>query len=344
MQQSLQWGIVGTGGIAADFVQALASSRRCRVVDVVGSAPEKARAFAERWRLPRSSASLEELLAQPAVDAVYIASPHPLHEDQALAALRARKAVLCEKPMTLDANGTERLIATARERGSFLMEAFMYRCHPLVRALLDRLADGVIGSIRHVRADFGFRVPRNPSGRLFNLALGGGGILDVGGYPMSFARLIAGVCAQQPFANPRRLDAVGHIGPTGADELATALLSFASGFSAQVTCGVFHSVGTAAVVFGEGGKIVLPNPWIPEHGRQSLENSFVIQRDGHAPEEVRVRTELPTYGIEAELVAQTLPALEAPHPAMSWADSLGNMQALDTWRTRLQASSREAGE
>jgi hypothetical protein len=154
---------------------------------------------------------------------------------------------------------------------------------------------------------------------------------------MSFARLIAGCCERAPFANPTRLDAIGCIGPTGADELGTALLSFASGFSAQATCGVFHDVGASAVVFGEGGKIVLPTPWIPKGGRQSLESSFVIHRDGHEPEEVRVRTLLPTYGIEAELVAEVWPGLEAPHPAMSWADSLGNMQALDTWRARLQA-------
>src|SRR5262245_8338303 len=140
MRSQLQWGVIGTGGIAVDFVQALASSRRCRVVDVVGSSAEKSRAFAERWSLPRSSCTLEELVAQPAVDAVYVASPHPLHEAHALAAIRAGKAVLCEKPLTVDAQGTERLIGAAREQRVFLMEAFMYRCHPLLRALLERLS------------------------------------------------------------------------------------------------------------------------------------------------------------------------------------------------------------
>jgi len=292
--QNLQWAVIGTGGIAGDFVQALGHSARCRVVNVVGSSREKGRAFAERWSLPRSSATLDDLLADREVDAVYVASPHPLHEAQALAAIAARKAVLCEKPMTVDAAGTERLIAAARAQGVFLMEAFMYRCHPIVRELLGRLSDGVIGAVRHVRADFGFRVPRNPEGRLFNLALGGGGILDVGGYPVSFARLIAGHVADAPFAEPERLAAAGHRGPTGADEIATAVLSFASGLSATVTCGVLHDVGTSAVVFGEQGKIVLPNPWIPEGSRQALASRFFIHRDGRAPEEVTVETALPT--------------------------------------------------
>jgi predicted dehydrogenase len=336
MKDKLQWGVVGTGGIATDFVQALSASQRCRVVNVAGSSPDKGRAFSERWRLPKSAATLEELLADPDVEAVYVASPHPSHEAQALAAITAHKAVLCEKPMTLGAPGTERLIGAAREHGVFLMEAFMYRCHPLMRELLGRLSDGVIGAIRHVRADFAFRVRRDPRGRLFNPALGGGGILDVGGYPISFARLIAGLVEGAPFAEPIALEAVGSIGPTGVDELSTALLRFASGFSAQATCGVFHDVGSSAVVFGEAGKIVLPSLWIPEGGRQSLDNGFVIHRDGREPEEVRIRTALPTYGIEAELVADTLPKLEAPHPAMSWADSLGNMKALDSWRARLE--------
>jgi predicted dehydrogenase len=337
MSEKLQWGVIGTGGIAGDFVQALGASKRCRVVNVVGSSPAKGPAFAARWGLPASSGSLEELLANRDVDAVYVASPHPFHEAQALASIRARKAVLCEKPMTMDAGGTERLIAAAREHGVFLMEAFMYRCHPLIRDLLGRLSDGVIGKVRHVRADFGFRVARNPEGRLFKPALGGGGILDVGGYPASFARLIAGHVEGAPFAEPVRLEASGYIGPIGADEFATAMVGFASGLSAQLTCGVLHDVGTTAVVFGEGGKIVLPNPWIPDGNRQQSQNRFVIHRDGRAPEEVVVHAELPSYGIEAELVAQTLPRLEAPHPAMSWADSLGNMRALDRWSEKLRS-------
>lgn len=333
--QQLQWGVVGTGGIGADFVQALRHSSKCRVVNVVGSSREKGSAFAERWGVPSSSATLNDLLADPEVDAIYVATPHSQHELPALAALKARKAVLCEKPMTLDVAGTERLIAAARAHGVFLMEAYMYRSHPLLRELLRRLSDGVIGAIRHVRADFGFRVPRDPEGRHFR-TLGGGGILDVGGYPASFARLIAGHIGGTAFEEPTQLDAVGHLGPTGVDELATALLRFPSGLSAQLTCGVFHDVGTATVLFGEEGKIILPNLWIPDGSRQSLSGRFIVHRAGSAPEEVAVRTALPTYGIEAELVADSLPGLEARAPAMTWDDSLGNMRALDSWRAALK--------
>jgi predicted dehydrogenase len=335
MTEPLNFGIIGTGGIASDFAQALSHSKLCRVVNVVGSSQEKARAFADKFRLPASAASLEDFVRDKNVQAVYVATPHPSHEAQAIACLEAKKHVLCEKPMTIDAAGTERVVAAAKKHGVFLMEAWMYRCHPLMKELIVRLKNGVIGDIRHVRADFSFRVPRDPTGRLFDLKLGGGGILDVGGYPVSFARLVAGLVEGKPFAEPTKLQAVGTIGPTGADETATALLSFASGFNATVSCAVHHEGGRNTVVFGEKGRIVCSDPWIPGGDRQSRETGFTVHLDGKEPEVVPIRTEVATYAIEAELVARALPAVEGPWPAMSWADSIGNQRVLDAWRAAL---------
>ena len=293
MKDKLNWGVVGTGGIAADFANALTRSRRCKIVNVTGRTAEGTRAFADRWRIPATAPSIDALLADPAVEAVYIATPHPFHEKMALAAISAGKAVLCEKPVALDAQSSARVIEAARKKGVFLMEGYMYRGHPLMRELVKRLQDGVIGQIRHVRADFAFRVPRNPEGRLFATSLGGGGILDVGGYVVSFARLVAGIAERSSFAEPIRLAASGVIGPHGADEVATALLTFKSGVTATVTAGVFHDAGTCAVVFGEEGKIVIPNPWIPQGKRQSLETSYVLHRDGQQPETVTIRRKWP---------------------------------------------------
>jgi predicted dehydrogenase len=332
MSSKVRFGVIGTGGIAADFCEALAPSTRCEVVNVVGSSADKGAAFARRFGLPRSASSLSELLGDAAVDVVYVATPHPLHEAQALACIETGKHVLCEKPLTVDARSSERVIEAARARNVFLLEGYMYRCHPLLTALLERLERKDIGELRHVRADFGFRVERDPKGRLFDVALGGGGILDVGGYTTSFARLLAGVVQGKPFAEPTRLEAVGFRGPTGADELSTALLQFEGDFSATLTCAVHHRVGTQAVIYGEAGRIVLPDPWIPQGSRQALHTSFTVLREGSADELVTVRTERATYALQAELVAESLSQGQAPWPAMSWADTLGNMRALDAWR------------
>ncbi len=335
MKSKLRFGVIGTGGIAADFCQALRGSHSCEVINALGSSPEKSANFAAQFGLKRGAGTLAELLADAEVDVVYVATPHPLHEAQALACIEMGKHVLCEKPLTLDYASSARVIKAAEQRGVFLLEGYMYRCHPLLGALIQRVQRGDIGELRHIKADFGFRVPRDPAGRLFDLRLGGGGILDVGGYCTSFARLLAGVVTGAPFAEPTRLHAVGFKGPTGADEISTALLSFESGLTATLTCAVHHRVGTEAVLYGEAGRIVLSDPWIPQGDRQALETSFSVQREGEAPEVVTVRTERPTYAVQAELVASSLPALQAPWPAMSWDDSLGNMRALDAWRACL---------
>jgi predicted dehydrogenase len=206
-----------------------------------------------------------------------------------------------------------------------------------MKQLIARLQEGIIGPIRHVRADFAFRVPRDPEGRLFARSLGGGGILDVGGYVVSFARLIAGLVEGKQFAEPTKITANGVIGPHGADETATALLSFKSGFTAVVTAAVFHDAGTTAVVFGDHGRIVLPDPWIPQGNRQGLETSYTVYRDGQPPETVSIKTDKATYAIEAELVADSLPGMEAAWPAMSWAETLGTMRVLDAWLAALKS-------
>ncbi|MDQ2645360.1 MAG: Gfo/Idh/MocA family oxidoreductase [Myxococcota bacterium] len=335
LREQLGFGVVGTGGIARDFTRALERSPRCRVVSVTGSSFEKARAFQAEFALAGSAESLSALLSDQRVDAVYIASPHPFHEAQAIECLRAKKAVLCEKPLTLDAAACERVLDVARGEGVFLMEGFMYRCHPLLRELVERVRAGAIGELLHVRADFGFRAARNPEGRLFAPRLGGGAIFDVGGYPASFARLVAGLAEGAPFAEPVRLSAWGKLGPTGVDELAGARLAFTSGFTAELGCAVSYELGTRAVLFGEKGRIELPNPWIPSGDRHALRSELTVFRDGAAPETVRVDTERAVYALEAELVAETLPAIEAPWPAMGWADSLGNARVLDAWRSAL---------
>jgi predicted dehydrogenase len=167
---------------------------------------------------------------------------------------------------------------------------------------------------------------------LFDPELGGGSILDVGGYPVSFARLVAGIVESTPFAEPVQVLGSMSLGPTGVDELASAELIFGSGFTAEVKSAIRHDVGTAAVVYGDAGKVVVPNPWLPRGNRHGLESEFSIHRDGRAPENVVVRTREVTYAIEAAVVADTLPRTEADWPAMSWADTLGNMRVLDQWR------------
>ena len=330
-QQHLQWGVIGTGAIATDFATALAKSERCRIVSVT-SFPGLAQPFADKFGIARATDSLEDLLGDREVQAVYVATPHPLHEKLALAAIAAGKHVLVEKPMSTSTAAATRIIDAARAQGVFLMEAYMYRCHPLIQALVSCLQAGAIGPVRHVRADFGFRDPRNPKGRLFDPEQAGGGILDVGGYPVSLARLIAGVASGKQYAEPTRLTAVGQIGPTGVDEFAQASLLFESGFTAEVACAIRYDFGCAATIFGEEGRIRIDDAWLPGGKRQGLESHFTIFRDGAEPEVVPVNIPRPIYALEAELIADALPSTQATWPAMTWDDTLANLRVMDQWR------------
>ncbi len=333
-QQNLQWGVIGTGAIATDFATALQRSERCRIVNVT-SFPGLAQPFAAKFGIARATDSLDELLDDAEVQAVYVATPHPMHEQLALAAIAAGKHVLVEKPMSTSAAAAGRIIEAARQKRVFLMEAYMYRCHPLITELISRLRAGVIGQIRHVRADFGFRDARNPKGRLFDVEQAGGGMLDVGGYPVSFVRLMAGLAVGRPLAEPTKLTAVGQIGPTGVDELAQATLSFESGVTAEIACGIRYDFGCAATIFGEEGRIRLDDAWLPGGKRQGLESHFTIERDGKPPEVVQVNIPRAIYALEAELVADSLPETQALWPAMTWDDTLANLRVMDQWRAAI---------
>jgi predicted dehydrogenase len=330
MEKKLRWGIIGTGGIARKFARGLAESRTGRLVAVGSRAEETLRAFLADFPA-RGHASYEALLADPEVEAVYISTPHPSHAMWSIRAAQTGKHILCEKPLTMNAVEAAEVIQAARTAGVFLMEAFMYRCHPQTARLLELIRDGSIGAVRLVQAAFSFRAGWNPEGRLLNRALGGGGILDVGGYSVSMARLIAGAAEGAPFADPVEVKGLGQIGGTGVDELAVALLRFPGGMLAQLSAGVRVPLENIVRVWGEEGHIDVPSPWVVR--RDAGESVLRVYREGKAVKEVTIRAESGIYAIEADAVAESISAGESP--AMSWADSLGNMRTLDRWRAEI---------
>ncbi len=326
----LTWGIIGTGAIAKSFARDLAHARSCRLV-AVGS---RTRAGAERLVSElklggvTAHASYEALLADASVQAVYISTPHPTHGQWAIAAAEAGKHVLCEKPLGMNAGEVMAMIDAARRHDVFLMEAFMYRCHPLTQKIAELVRGGAIGEVRVIQATFGFHWPRphDPSSRLLDPALGGGGILDVGCYPVSFARMIAGAALGRAFAEPTSLKGHGHIGATGVDEWAVATAAFERGILAQLATGVQAEQENVCRIHGSAGSILVPRPWGPG---KTAEARIIVTKDGKS-EEIGVVEDRPIYAIEADTVAEHCAARQAP--AMSWDDSLGNARVLDQWR------------
>ncbi len=270
----LGWGILGPGRIAHSFATGLARSEQSRLVAAGSRDQAKARAFLDEFAEAAHGAetiahgSYDDLLADDRVQAVYIATPHPIHARWAIAAARAGKHVLVEKPVTVNRYQAMAVFEAARQHDVFAMEAYMYRFHPQTAKLVELISSGAIGEVLAVQSSFAYRGTPDPTSRTFGPALAGGGILDVGGYPASMALLVAGAALgvsgeAQEFATPSSITAGGTLGQTVVDEWSVANLTFDSGMTATLTTGVGLSDLNTTTILGSAGKIHLPNPRQP---------------------------------------------------------------------------------
>jgi predicted dehydrogenase len=248
---SLKWGIVGTG-IARAFVKALAQVTRQKVVAVTARDADKTRAFAAELGIERVHPSVSALIEDPDVEVVYIATPHPLHREQALAAVAAGKHVLIEKPMAMSAAEAREITAAGVAAGVLVMEAMWTRYLPQADVIRRVIADGTIGEVHRVTADFGFVSAYDPSSRMWAPELGGGALLDAGIYPISFASSILGP--------PTRIEVAGVSGPGGVDAASDILLVTPTG-RALVSTSLNTPLPTLATVNGTEGMISIAAPF-----------------------------------------------------------------------------------
>lgn len=338
--QPLRWGILGAGRIAGTFARGLALSTTGDLVAVASRDLARAEAFVAEHSDTSTNAtaygSYTDLLADPTIDAVYIATIHPGHHDLAVQAADAGKHLLVEKPIAVNHAWAMAIVEAARRNHVFLAEAFMYRFHPQTRTLVDLITSGAIGDVLQVEASFGFRAGDDPTSRILDPQTAGGAILDVGGYPVSMARLVAGAAQGRPFVDPTEVTAVGTLGPTGVDEWTVARLTFPSGsdgpaIGATVSTGV-RAAGTNDVrVLGSKGYVVLTQPWLPSADAPA---TLELTRVG-AEIETIVIDPANQYTLEADAVAAAVAAARTEAAEMSWDDTLGNARTLDRWRSAI---------
>lgn len=250
---AIRWGILGTGRIAATFAAALEALPDAEITAVGSRSADAAADFAQRHGAARSHASYSRLASDPDVDIVYIATPHVCHFENARLCLEAGKAVLCEKPFTLNAAQARELVRLARERQLFLMEAMWTRFLPAMSEVRRVIADGTIGEPRFLIADFGFQKAFDPTHRLFDPALGGGALMDVGVYLASLASMF--------FGAPEQVQSLVHLGPSGVDEQAALIFGYDRGRFAQLTTAITANTPQEAAIVGSGGSIRLHAPW-----------------------------------------------------------------------------------
>ena len=341
----LNWGVIGAGTIARVFCNAMRFSRTGRIAAVASRSRDRADALADLFSIGGRYDRYEELLADDGIDAVYLSTIHPAHAEWAIKAAEAGKHLLVEKPIAMNHLEAAAMIDAAAAHDVFLMEAFMYRCHPQTRRLAELAREGAVGDVRMIRTVFSYQGRFDADSRTFGNALGGGAILDIGCYTASAARLIAGAAAGKPFLEPHRVKGCAHLGPTGVDHYAAATLQFDNDdhdIVAELVCGVDCRVPSQLAVYGSEGILEVPEPWTPcspcRHAAEPLppDTAFpagriLLTRSANTgPETIAVPVDRDLFTYEADTVAEHLDARQAP--AMSWLDTIGNMKLLDRWR------------
>ncbi|MEW9527325.1 Gfo/Idh/MocA family protein [Microbispora sp. NPDC049125] len=316
----LRWAIIGTGGIANAFADDLRLSDTAELVAVCSRTAERAEAFARRTSAARWHSDQAELLAADDIDVVYVAAPHSAHHELAVAAIEAGKAVLVEKPFTINRAQAEELAKLARSQGVFLMEAMWTRFLPHMIRIRDLLAQGRLGELRMLTAEHGQWFRRDPAHRMFDPHLGGGALLDLGVYPVSFASMV--------FGAPSSVLASAQFGDTGVDGQTAVLLQYEQGVQAVATSTMQARLDNRASIAGTDARIDIDPTWYRP-------TSFTLTERTGAVE----RYEFPEPGnglrYQAEEVARCVRAGLLESPVMTLDESCQIMGTMDDVRAQI---------
>ncbi len=318
MSDRFRWGIVSTGGIARTFADALKRLPDAELLAVGSRTQASADAFGDDFGVPRRYGSYEALAADPDVDILYIATPHMFHHRDALMALEAGKHVLVEKAFTMNAREAEEVIALARAKGLFAMEAMWTRFFPAMIRLRELLAGGAIGEPQMVRADLSHRVEFHPKHRLYDPEVGGGALLDIGIYPIAFAWDVLGP--------PDRVTGVAHIGQSGVDDQSACLFEYDAGPMAVLSFSQTTDAPREAMVSGTDG-------FIRVEGRWQQPSRLTLVR-GDLEEILELPFEGSGYQYEAVAVMDGIRAGRTESPIMPLDETLAIMRVMDDLRAQ----------
>lgn len=318
MNGDIRWGIMGPGRIAHKFAQAVNGSPNAALQAIGSRDLPRAEAFAAQYGVPRAHGSYEALAADPQLDAIYIATPHASHLECILLCLEHGKAVLCEKPFTINAHQARVAVQKAREKDLFLMEAMWTRFLPAIWTVRSWLHERQIGDLRMLLLDFGFRTTFNTQNRLFDPAHGGGALLDVGVYGVAYASMIFG-------EQPKEIASYALLGETGVDEESAMIFRYGDGRMASLSFAIRTDLPGEAHILGSEGSLHLPHFWKPD----------VIRRRRGEVEEVFNQPYL-GGGFEHEIaeVGRCLRDGRVESPGMPLDETIAVMETMDRIRAQ----------
>ncbi|HHX62047.1 MAG TPA: Gfo/Idh/MocA family oxidoreductase [Epulopiscium sp.] len=266
MGRKIRFGIIGAGRIAQKFAKGIGFVEDAQLVAIASRSLESANTFGDLFSIEKRYGSYEELAKDADVDVVYIATPNGLHKEHTILCLKNKKAVICEKPFGASKAEVEEMIRVAKDKGVFLMEAMWTRFIPVVKAVKELIEQGVIGNVKMIKGDFGFKSKSNYDDIRFNKALAGGSLMDVGIYPVSFASMIYK-------AQPTNIKAIAHIGQTGIDEQTAMVFGYENGQMALLSCAITTQTPQNIYIIGENGHIHIPDAWYAQKAILKLHDS-----------------------------------------------------------------------
>lgn len=319
MRKTFNWGIIGLGQIAESFADDLKLLPEARLFAVASRNQQKADLFAKRYDAPHAYGCYENIVKNKDLDIIYIATPHSLHCENTIMCLNNKIAVLCEKSLAINSAEVKKMISCSKENSTFLMEAMWTRFLPSIEKLLELIKQNAIENIQLIRADFGFKAPKDMNNRLFNINLGGGSLLDVGIYPVFLSLLVMGM--------PSVIEAVASIGPSGADENCGITLRNNKGQIASLFSSIVARTGIEAEIIGDNGRILLHS----EFYRPTILS--IIRQDGSI-ETIEPHYKGKGFTYEAVEVMKCMKKGDIESKKMSHALSLQLMEVLDIIRKK----------
>jgi predicted dehydrogenase len=317
MGKQINIGIIGTGKIAAQMAEAIKIVPNAMPYAIGSRTKESANKFAHQHQFEKAYGSYASMLCDEQVDLVYVATPHNLHFENTMLALDHGKHVLCEKPFGVNSNEVEQMIASAKEKKLFLMEAMWSRFMPHIEQIKALIEHGEIGPIKLLRSDFNMYPPFNPESRLFNKSLIGGSLMDIGIYPVFLALYILG--------EPKRIQAMAGIGATGVDYQVSMNFEYDNEIMAMLSSSMVSRSGINASIEGEKGSIIMEHPW-------HMPSNFTIKYGDGSVKKFEYEHTGNGYHYELQEVIDCLNQEKIESDKMSWDDSLRLIQTLDNIR------------
>jgi len=335
----INWGIIGLGNMANRFASSIKEVRNAKLLGIASKSFFRLRSFGEKYNIEKKYRykDYSEILNCKEIDAIYVSTLNNTHPDIIIKAAEAKKNILCEKPVATNYNETTKVFEKLNKSEVFFLEAIAYRSHKQTEFVVNKIMDGEIGEIKSIESTFGFYTKKiKPKSRLYDPNLGGGAILDVGCYPISFSTLLANL-DKKNLAEPEVLDVSGSICKTSVDDIAYASLLFENKIIAKIGAAIRLQMKNQTSIIGTKGSILISDPWLPGKksaveitAKESTYKSFI-------------NSEFDIYANQINVVNKCIldGKKEADFPSMKWKDTINNMLIIDNWKKILMKNINE---